>query len=100
MKSYFFILIVSLISIISVEASAQQGNPKMARESNYQSEADSIRKKHLTPRHTDSIENSKTDRMPVLKSDTNKNDPNMPVSKPKSNQHMPVKELSDTTQKK
>jgi hypothetical protein len=70
------------------------------RESKYHEQADSIRKKHLTPRHNDSIDNAKTDRMPVIKTDTNKTDPNMPVSRPKSNQHMPVKELSDTTNKK
>jgi hypothetical protein len=65
----------------------------------YEDRADSIRKENLAPRRSDSVLKSSNDKMPVISNDTNKN-PHMPNMQPENNQHMPVKELSDTTRRK
>jgi hypothetical protein len=96
----FFILFIASASAQEPKVSGKNPIEEQKRpEGKYTDEADSIRKKHLTPHYADTIERSKTDRMPV-KPDTGKSDPNMPVARPRNNEHMPVKELSDTSGKK
>ncbi len=92
-------LILSIILAGAINAIAFAPNQGNEKKSNYQSQADSLRREHLTPRKSDSIEQSKSDNMPVLKTDTVTNDQKMPVAKPKNNQHMPTKEMSDTLKK-
>jgi hypothetical protein len=103
MKVLLPFLLFAAITANSQEPKVRGQNPveqQRNSEGKYHDEADSIRKKHLTPRYQDTVERSRTDRMPTIKSDTNKSDPNMPVARPKNDQHMPVKELSDTSNKK
>jgi hypothetical protein len=92
-----FFLLLSAVSTYSV---SPENRVKQHAKGNYQSQADSLRKEHLRPRRADTVRESPTDRMPVLKSDSNNNDPRMPKAAPKANDRMPVKELSDTSNKK
>ena len=95
------ILIAIIFYLCANISFAQQGDARKTRRTgNYEDQADSLRKRHLTPRRNDSIGQPPVDRMPVVKSDSNKNDPNMPVARPVPDQHMPVKELSDTSKQK
>jgi hypothetical protein len=93
-----YLLSGALFSITTV--CQAQGNRVPRQEGNYKNEAETLRKEHLTPRHDDTVKPSQTDRMPNLKSDTNRSKPNMPVAEPRTNDHMPVKELSDTAKSK
>jgi hypothetical protein len=94
MKTLVTILIFLSVSFIYAQQNEQQQG--MRKAGTYQDQADSLRKKHLTPRRNDSVGQSGTDKMPVL-NDSNKNNSRMPVARPVPDQHMPVKELSDTS---
>ena len=95
MKKAIITVILGLFFLpIIIATPPQQPNyPK----SKYEARADSLRKENLAPRRVDSVPKSQTEKMPV-KSDSSRD--RMPVIEPEKNQHMPVKELSDTTKRK
>jgi hypothetical protein len=93
----FALMAILLSSFIKADAGFRQ-QPSQSK-GRYEDRADSIRREHMTPRKSDSIEKAQGDKMPVVKSDTQKEN-KMPIVQPEKNQHMPVKELSDTSKNK
>jgi hypothetical protein len=65
----------------------------------FEDEADSLRRKHLDPSYrSDTQQRLRPDNMPAVKPDTGTQP--IPVAQPATKDRMPVKELSDTLQKK
>jgi hypothetical protein len=64
----------------------------------YQQRADSLRKENLQRGRTDTVIRSRHDNMPELRKDSNGD--RMPSKQPQYNDQMPVKELSDTSNKR
>lgn len=93
-------IVINIFSVTMLFSAGFDSQNQKQVKGNYSSQADSLRKEHFRPRHADTVRESPTDRMPVLKTDSNNNDPRMPVAEPKPQEHMPVKELSDTTKHK
>jgi len=100
MRKYVFrgirvLTIFCLVNIGLTQGGQQQKYPK----GKYEARADSIRKESLAPKRKDSAAKAPPDKMPTIQPDTSK-DTHMPNMVPDKSQHMPVKELSDTTKKK
>ena len=87
-----------IISLLACNMTFAVIGPK--QNNRYEGRADSLRKERLNPKAGDSIQKSSLDNMPVVKGSATDSSSPMPKVEPEKNQHMPVKELSDTTHKK
>jgi hypothetical protein len=95
------IIIISFMLLnLQVFSNDSGGKQQANRNGRYQNTADSLRKERLSPRTGDSVPSRRTENMPVLRGDSADTLSRMPKAEPDKNQHMPVKELSDTTHKK
>lgn len=88
MKWIFVILLSGTITV-----SAQQSTKSSVKNGRYSAQADSLRKTHQAKDKSDSLDHSQKDKMPIRKDTTGST---IPATLPKTNDHMPVMERSDT----